>query len=110
MDIAWFRDLIICISGLVSIVVLIFIAVLSYSFYRKAGSVIDSMSSFYRRTGSVLDSIEATSATMKGVVCSVRDEMVSPMVQVLAIVQGIRQGINIANKFFRKKEEGGENG
>ena len=110
MSIEWFRDLIICISGVVAIVLFIFVGILAYSIYRKTNSVADIMSSYYQRVGTVLDSIEATSATMRGVVCSVRDEMMGPMVQVMTIIQGIRQGIDVVNKFFKKnegKDEGG---
>ena len=110
MDIAWFRDLVICISGLVAIILFVFIAVLAYSFYRRSSSLMDSMHSICQRSNSILDSVEATTSTVRGIVCNVRDDLVSPVVQVMAIVQGVRQGIDMVNKFFKKKEEGGENG
>ena len=90
MGIDWFRDLIICISGLVAAGVLIFIAVLLYS--------------LYHRTRSILDSIEATSATIQGVTSYIGEEVVKPMIQVVALVQGIRQGIDTISKFFKKEE------
>ena len=34
MDIEWFRDLVICVSGVVATVVFVIIAILSYSFYK----------------------------------------------------------------------------
>ncbi|HEX75354.1 MAG TPA: hypothetical protein G4O12_02090 [Dehalococcoidia bacterium] len=95
MDIEWVRDLVICISGLVVTGVLIFIAVLSYS--------------FYHRTRAVLDSIQATSSTMQEIFSYIEDEVVKPVIQVVALVEGIRQGIDTITKFF-KKEEGGRNG
>ena len=52
MSIDWFRDLVISISGLVLVGVLIFIAVLSYS--------------LYRRTKTILDSVKTTSRTIQG--------------------------------------------
>ena len=97
MDIAWFRDLVICISGLVVTVVVIFIAVLSYLLYSKARSV--------------LDSIKATSATINEISSSVRDEIVKPVLQWVTLINGVFQGIDIVSRFFGKKEsEGGKNG
>lgn len=94
MSIDWFRDLIICIAGLVAAGVLIFISVLLYS--------------LYHRTRSILDSIEATSTTIQGVTSYIGEEVVKPLIQVVALVQGIRQGIETISKFFKKKEEGGK--
>jgi hypothetical protein len=88
MGIEWFRDLVICISGLVITVVVIFIAILSYLLYNKAKSV--------------LDSVEAISTTVK-------DEVVKPIVQLVALVRGIWQGIDIVSRLF-KKQEGGRDG
>jgi len=97
MDIAWFRDLVICISGLVVTVVVIFIAVLSYLLYSRARSV--------------LDSVKATSATINEISSAVRDEIIRPVLQLVALVKGVFQGIDIVSRFFRKKEsEGGRDG
>ncbi len=94
MDIAWFRDLVICISGLVVTLVVIFIAVLSYLLYNKARSLLDSM--------------KATSATINEISSAVRDEIIRPVLQFVALVQGVFQGIDLVNRFFGKKEsEGG---
>jgi len=88
MGIEWFRDLIICILGLVATGVLIFIAVLLYS--------------FYHRTKSILDSIETISRTIQGITSYVGGEVAKPLIQVVAIIQGIRQGIDTMSKFFKK--------
>ena len=95
MSIEWFRDLIIIIFGIATTVVLIIIAVLLYSLYRK--------------TSSLLDSLKATSATIQGISSYVGDEIVKPLTQAVALIQGIRQGIDTVSKFF-KKSEGGKNG
>jgi len=94
MSIDWFH-LIICIFGIVTAGVLVFIAVLLYL--------------LYRRTRSILDSIKATTTTIQGVSSYVGEEVVRPVVQVAAVVQGIRQGIDTISKFF-KKQEGGKDG
>ena len=88
MSIEWFRDLVIAISGLVLIGLLILVAVLSYS--------------LYRRTRSILDSIKVISRTIQGISSCVGDEVVKPVAQVVALIQGIRQGIDAVSKLFKK--------
>ncbi len=92
MSIEGFRDLVISISGLVLIGVLIFIAVLSYS--------------LYRRIKPILDSIKITSKTIQGISSYVGDGVVKPLIQVVALIQGIRQGVDTISKLFKKKEGG----
>ena len=89
MDVAWFRDLIICISGAVLAVVLIFTAVLMYLLYRK--------------TKSVLDSIKIASKNIQDINSILRDEIAKPLIGVAAFIQSIRQGIKTISKFFRKQ-------
>jgi len=75
MGIEWLRDLIICILGVVATAVLIFLAVLAYS--------------LYRRMRSILDMVRAISRTVA---------------QVVALVQGIRQGVATFSRFFGKRK------
>ena len=97
MDIGWFRDLVICIWGLVMTVVVIFIAVLAYLLYSKMRPVLDSM--------------KATSATLQEITSTVKDEVVKPAVQFVTLSRGIVQGIELASRLFKKGEqEGGRNG
>ena len=97
MDIAWFRDLVICIFGLVVTLVVIFIAVLSYLLYNKARSV--------------MDSVKATSATINEISSAVRDEIVKPVLQWVTLIKGVFQGIDLVSRFFSKEEqEGGRDG
>ncbi len=77
MSIEWVRDLIICILGLVATGVLIFLAVLAYSLYRRIKPVVDTARAISRTVA-----------------------------QVVALVQSIRQGIATFSQFFRKKEGG----
>ena len=92
MDIDWFRDLVICIWGLVATGVLIFAAVLSFL--------------LYRRIRAILDSVRATSKTIQGISSYVGDEVVKPVIEVAALIQGIRQGVDTIGRFFKKKEGG----
>jgi len=93
MSIGWFRDLVICIAGVVAAGMLIFIAVLLYA--------------LYRRTVSILDSLQVASTNIKGFTSYIGDEVLRPVIQVVTFVQGIRHGISAIRKFF-KKEKGGE--
>ena len=94
MNIEFFRDVVICITGLVAAGVLIFLAVLLYR--------------LYHRTKAILDSLESTSKTVRGMTSFVGDEVLKPVVSILALAQGVRQGVETATRFFRK-EEGGKN-
>ena len=92
MAIEWLRDLVICISGLVIVGVLIFIAVILYALYQK--------------TKSIVDSIEYTAKNISGISSYAAKEVVKPLVQVAALIQGVRQGINAVSKIFKKQEGG----
>ena len=88
MSIEWLSDLIIAIAGVVLIGVLIFITVLSYS--------------LYHRTRSILDSIRVTPRTIQGISSYVGDEAVKPIIQIVALIQGVRQGIDAVSRLFKK--------
>ena len=103
------RDLVISVTGIIAILVFIFIGLLVYSMYRRTRSLIDSMNYFYHRSNAVIDSMETTSNAVCGIISDVRNEMVSPLTQVAGVVQGVRYGIDLVNRFLRKKEQGGEN-
>jgi len=90
MSIDWLRDLVICIFGLVAAGVLIFLAVLAYSLYRRAGPV--------------LDSAKAILSDVQGIVSYAEDKVVKPTIKLVSLIQGIRQGVDTFNKIFRKRE------
>jgi hypothetical protein len=97
MDIAWFRDLVICVFGLVVTVVAIFIAVLSYLLYSRVKFVLDSM--------------KTASLTVNEICSAVRDEIIRPIVQLVALIRGVCQGIDLVSRVFKKEEqEGGTDG
>lgn len=94
MTIEWLRDLIICIYGILGIIALIVIVVLFISIYRKLTKL--------------MDSVQTTSDNVKQLIGTIKEQWVDPMVQIAAIIQGIKQGINLISRFF-KKDSGGEN-
>ena len=107
MGIEWYRDLIICIAGAITCIVclvaagvIIYFAVIARSLNKKAKSI--------------MSTVEETTAMAKGVVSDIREdvhevkeEIMSPLIQVMAIVQGVRKGFELVNTFLRK-EKGGE--
>lgn len=96
MDIAWFRDLVICIWGSVLTLVVIFIAVLAYLLYNKIKPI--------------LNSVQATSANIQEISSTVKDEVVKPVVQLASLIRGVSQGIDMVSRFFKKEQEGGRDG
>ena len=92
MDIAWFRDLVICIAGLVITVVVVLFGVIAYL--------------LYTRVRGILNSVQATSANIEEISSTVKDEIVQPVAQLGALIKGISQGIDIFRRFFRKQEGG----
>ena len=87
MDLVWFRDLSITISGCVFIVVLIVAAVVSLRLYRKAAVVLDEL-----KMASMLahDTAERVHDGIK------------PMFAILAMVQGLREGYQHSGGTHRK--------
>jgi predicted Co/Zn/Cd cation transporter (cation efflux family) len=79
MDIGWFRDLAIVILAVVFTGVLIIIAVLAFSLYRRIRTILDSGKSVARTVQ-----------------------------QIVTLVQGIRQGIDSVSKLFKRKGGGDE--
>ena len=106
MDIAWLRDLVICIWGLVATGVVICIAVVLCLFYRRLRPILDSIEAASGKARSILDSVEGTTATIREMSSYVADEVVKPVAQIVALVQGIRQGVDTISRLFRKQEGG----
>lgn len=121
MSMGWYRDLVICVSGVVVTVVLIVVAGLLCSLHRKIGAALASMKATCEKAGSALGSIEAASdkanimlesvdtisTSVRGLSSYVSDEIVKPMVELATVAQGVRQGIDVVGRYFRRKEGGG---
>lgn len=91
MNIEWFRDLVVCIYGLGTVIAVIFIAVLVFL--------------LYRRLMPILDSLKATTKTVEDLSSCVEVEVARPLAQVAAFIQGIRQAVSLVSRFTKKKEE-----
>ena len=91
MSIEWFSNLVIVIFGLAATIVLIFLAVLAFLFYRRLRPVLDSM--------------KATTKTVENFSSCVEAEVARPLAQVAAFVQGIRQAVDLVGRFTKRKEK-----
>ena len=91
MDMAWYRDLVICVWGVVATLAVIMVCVLSFLLYRKLRPI--------------LNTLEATSNTINDITSTVKDEVVAPVVQIAALIKGINQGIDLVSSIFRKGKE-----
>jgi hypothetical protein len=91
VDIAWFRDLIICIFGISATVVVVTMAVLACL--------------CYRRVRPILDSVKATTKTVENLSSTVEEEVARPLSQVAAFVQGVRQAVGLVKEFRKRREE-----
>ncbi|MFC2051163.1 hypothetical protein ACFLT4_00325 [Chloroflexota bacterium] len=94
MSIDWFRDLVISIFGVVAIGVSIFIAVLSYS--------------VYRRLKPILKSVKKSVTTIQTLSSYAGNEVAKPLIQLAAVIQGVRQGVDAVAKIFQKKKGGND--
>ena len=96
MSIELFRDLVICIFGVMATVAMILIAVLVVSLYRKSRNV--------------LQSVEATSKNIQEITSSLRKKVISPIAGMGALIQGMYKGIEAIDKIFGKRKGGKNNG
>ena len=91
MGIEWFRDLVVCIFGLGATVAVIILVVLAFI--------------LFIRIKPILKSLKTTTRTVENISSCVEEEVVKPIAQVAAFVQGIRQAVGMVGRFTRKKEE-----
>ena len=91
MDIEWFRDLVICIFGLGAAIAVIILAVLACILFAKIQPI--------------LKSVKKTTKTVENISDCVEEEVVKPLSQLAAFIQGIRGAVSMFGKFGRNKEE-----
>ncbi len=91
MSIEWFRDLVVCIFGLGATIAVIILVVLAFI--------------LFIRIQPVLKSLKTTTRTVENITTCVEEEVVKPIAQIAAFVQGIRQAVGMVGRFTKKKEE-----
>jgi methyl-accepting chemotaxis protein len=124
MGIEWFRDLSITLMGFMATAVLIFGAVIIYRLYRamaKTLSLVQTMVNSVNGTvKTVEETIKTTSQNINDTVTEVKDsikkvskgigdtvagiqESVKPLLPVLAVIQGISEGVKSIREIFKKE-------
>lgn len=88
----WTRDLAIVFLGFTGTLVLVFLAVMAWLVYKevKAASA----------------SVREASHTVSSTVQKAGDEAIKPIFQIVALIQGVRQGVEETMKLFRHRREG----
>ena len=91
MSIEWLRDLFIIIFAIAAIGTLIFFALLIYS--------------VYKRSKSTLYAVENTTVSVQNISFLVQEQLTgnAPILQAITVLRGVREGVDIFNKIFRKK-------
>jgi methyl-accepting chemotaxis protein len=130
MDIVWFRDLSIAVLGLVTTVVLIFASIIIYRLYRKMTMTLSLVQILAKSVDDTVNTVEEviknTSQNINDTVTEVKDniklvskgigdtftriqERTRPLLTILAVVQGIGEGIKSISKIFKKENNEGAN-
>jgi ABC-type transporter Mla subunit MlaD len=130
MDIEWFRDLSITIMGFVTTAVLIFAAIIIYRLYRKMTATLSLAQTLVNSVNdtviTVEEAIKSTSQNINDTITDVQDSVrqvskgisdtftniqdrIKPLVPILAVIQGISEGIKSITKIFKKESDEGEN-
>ena len=91
MSIEWFRDLVLCIFGLSTTVVVLLIGVLVFICYRRITPIIDS--------------VKTTSRTVENLTSAVEEQVAEPLAKVAAFIQGVRQAVSLVGGLRKNKEE-----
>jgi len=88
VTIEWFRDLIIIIYGLVGAAFLISIGIMAFR--------------LFRRLQDILDSLKVTSSNIQEISTVAKEQIITPMVQVGNVFQGITRWIEMISGYFKK--------
>jgi hypothetical protein len=121
MDIEWLRDLVIIIWGFLAIAVLLALAILGFVLYRKIKSLIDVIKTTSERGKDAMHTVEEAASSIRSTVTDVGEdmvkqvqesvdsivmEMIRPVVQIVAVVHGVRRGVTVINGLFTHNKGG----
>jgi hypothetical protein len=91
MDISWWRDLVIVILGFIATVALVFLSIISFMFYRRTMTLMNSANEVVDKVSVIVDYTEK--------------EIMQPILQFGTVIQGVVQGVSFFTNLFRKKED-----
>ena len=130
MDIEWFRDLSITIMGFTTTAILIFMVIIICRLYRKISKTLfliqTLMKSVNETVNTVEKSIKTTSQNINDTITEIKDsiklvskgisdtifhvqECIKPLLPLLALMKGIREGFQGISKIFRHESNEGGN-
>jgi len=91
MDLAWWRDMVIVVWGLITTIAAVCICILAFLLYKKLVPLVEDANVVVGKVGDVVD--------------YTKEEVISPVVQFASAAQGIVQGITLIADIFKKKEK-----
>ena len=91
MTIEWFRDLTIIIYGLVGAIFLISIGIMAFV--------------LFRRLKVILDSLKVTSSNIQEISTVAKEQIITPIVQMGSVFQGITRWIEMISGYFKKSKK-----
>lgn len=94
MGIEWFRDLVICVFGILATISLVVMTALAFMWYRRAKPI--------------MESIKKTTQSVENLSSCVEMEVARPLAQVASVIQGVRQAVGMVNRFTHRKDDDNE--
>jgi methyl-accepting chemotaxis protein len=129
MGIEWFRDLSITVLGFTTVAMLVFLGIVVYSLYRKITVTLVQTQTLIRGINDIVKTVEetvkSTSQNINDTIAGVKDSVkqvsrdigdtftriqdrIKPLLPILALIQGITEGIKSIKSLFKKETVEGE--
>ena len=106
MDIAWFRDLVIIIEGILAIIILIFMGILGWTIFQRVKEIGASAKMISGSVQEVVDSVKSTAEDIASVSRLTRSEIAGPLMKVAAVTQGLSKCADSIMGFVNKFKGG----
>jgi len=103
MEMAWLRDLILIITGVIEILILIIIGVLAFTIYRRIKKVGNSVEKISDSVQEVISSVKVTTDSVASMSSFARTEMAEPLTVTAGLLQGVLKGLNAILGIFKRK-------
>lgn len=128
MEIEWFRDLSITILGFITVAMLIFLGIIIYNLYRKITVTLFQVQTLIESITDVVTTVEETvkntSHSINDTIAGVKDSVaqvskglgdtfiriqdrIKPLLPILALIQGVTEGIKSIKSLFSKETKQG---